>query len=322
MMPRVRIGNLAAGRNRAAEHDLQRRQNASGILAPEAVGGKVSAAKLLYTTLGGAPRQITAADLAHFRAQAASLGTKHRAGVTIADLVDGSLPDDLKRARDEVRWSTPARLHNGTIDFVTNASRESKATRHYVRISFTGDYGEALARASTPLQAAAWLVAEGRLKYDCDCGRHTFWYRYVSTAISANAGRAETGFPKIRNPNLTGMACKHVLRTVVDLRSSMLVRKRLADMIAADRSHLDNPGRAKPQTFRLTQHEANRITAGKVRRIAVKPAQRGSKLPPLASASDIHKAMAVYEGRTDSNSAAIARALQALLASQQRGDRA
>lgn len=317
---RIKIGNLTTGRNRAAEHDLLRRQNATGILSPEAVGGKVSAGKVLWTTLHGEPRQITADDLAQFRAQAASLGTKYRAGVTIADLVDGSHPDDLKRARDQILWSAPAHLRYGTIDFVTNASRESKATRHYVRIAF-GDYGEALARPGTPLQAAAWLVAEGHVKYDCDCGRHVFWYRFIATSISANAARAETGFPKIRNPELRGMACKHVLRTVTDLRSSILVRKQIAKMIEADRARLDNPGRAKAQTFRVTQAEADRITTGRVRRIVVKAGQRGAKLPAPASASDIRKAMTAYSGRGDATSAAIARALSALL-TQQGGARA
>lgn len=35
---RIKIGNLTAGRNRAAEHDLQRRQNAVGLLSPETIG--------------------------------------------------------------------------------------------------------------------------------------------------------------------------------------------------------------------------------------------------------------------------------------------
>lgn len=309
----IKIGNVTAGRNRAAEHDLLRRQNATGILTPEAVGGKVSAGKLLWTTLHGEPRQITADDLAQFRAQAASLGTKYRAGVSIADLVDGSHSEDLKRARDQILWSAPANLRDGTIDFVTNASRESKATRHYVRISFA-DYGEALARPSTPLQAAAWLVAEGTLKYDCDCGRHVFWYRFIATSISANAGRPETGFPKIRNPELRGMACKHVLRTLTDLRSSILVRRQIAKMIEADRARLDNPGRAKAQTFRVSQAEADHMTAGRVRRIVVKPGQRGAKLPAPASAADVAKALQAYAGRKDAASKAIHRALTALQA--------
>jgi hypothetical protein len=310
--PRIKIGNLESGRNRVAEHDLLRRQNAVGILSPEAVGGKVSAGKLLYTTLHGSPRQITADDLAQFRAKAASLGTRYRAGVTIADLVNGSHPEDLKRAREQVQWSSPARLRSGTVDFVTNASRESKATRHYVKIIF-GDYGAALARPGTPLQAAAWLVSDGHLKYDCDCGRHVFWYRFIATSIGANAARGESGFPKVRNPQLAGLGCKHVLRTVTDLRSSMLVRKRLADMIAADRAHLDKPGRSKPKTIRVTQAEADAITAGRVRRIAVKPQQRGVTMPTVASQANIHAAIAAFSGKSDANSLAISRGLAALL---------
>ena len=123
----------------------------------------------------------------------------------------------------------------------------------------------------------------------------------------------------MRNPHLTGLACKHTLRTVIELRDSMLVRKQVAKMIEADRARLDSPGRTKLHTIRVTQQDADRITAGRVRRIAVKSEQRGAKLPPPpASASDIQTALNAFAGKRDMNSTAITRALQTLLAAHQK----
>lgn len=320
-MSGIRIGNLTAGRNRVANNDLFRRQSdAHRILGPSDIAqGKVSGGRLLYTTLGGVPRQLTAEDMAVFKTKAKALGTRYKGGATIDDIVRASRPEDLQRARD-IRWSTPARLRNGTIDFIASASRQSPVTRHYVTVIFA-DYGAALARAATPLQAAAWLAKEGHVKWDCSCGRHTFWYRYICTSIGANAARQETGFPRIRNVHLTGLACKHTLRTMIELRDSILVRKQVAKMIEADRARLDSPGRTKHQTIRVTQQDADRITAGRVRRIAVKPEQRRATLGPKASSSDIRAALAAFKGKTDPTSLAIERALKNLLAAQQKAAR-
>ncbi len=315
----IRIGNLTSSRNRVAGNDLLRRQNdAQKILSPSDIAqGKVSGGRLLHTTLGGVPRQVTADDMAVFKTKAKALGTRYKGGATIDDIVRASRPEDMQRAR-EIKWSTPARLRNGTIDFIASASPQSPVTRHYVTVVLA-DFGAALARAATPLQAAAWLAKEGHIRWDCTCGRHTFWYRYICTSIGANAARPETGFPRVRNPHLTGLACKHTLRTVIELRDSMLVRKQVAKMIEADRARLDSPGRTKLQTIRVTQQDADRITAGRVRRIAVKSEQRGAKLPPPpASASDIQTALNAFAGKRDMNSTAITRALQTLLAAHQK----
>jgi hypothetical protein len=317
----IRIGNLTSGRNRVSGNDLLRRQNdAHKILSPSDIAqGKVSGGRLLYTTLGGVPRQLTADDMSVFKAKAKELGTRYKGGATIDDIVRASRPEDMQRAR-EIKWSTPARLRNGTIDFIASASPQSQVTRHYVTVVLT-DYGAALARAATPLQAAAWLAKEGHIRWDCTCGRHTFWYRYIATSIGANALRPETGYPRIRNAQLTGLGCKHTLRTVIELRDSMLVRKQVAKMVEADRARLDNPGRTKPQTVRVTQQEADRITAGRVRRIAVKPEQRRASLPKAPSRADITQALQAFKGRKDVTSVAVTRALNALLKQTQPGAR-
>ena len=63
-------------------------------------------------------------------------------------------------------------------------------------------------------------MRKGGRKFDCSCDRHRYFLRYVATIGGFNAGRDETGFPKIRNPGLKGVACKHVLRVMAELESS------------------------------------------------------------------------------------------------------
>jgi hypothetical protein len=106
---------------------------------------------------------------------------------------------------------------------VTNAWIESDVKQHYVTVKFL-DLG-AIATTPIPLLTATKQVAQGYLAFDCDCGRHTFWYRYISTLGGFNAGRAETGFPKIRNPHLSGVACKHVLRVMFSLNQALAISK-------------------------------------------------------------------------------------------------
>ncbi len=64
------------------------------------------------------------------------------------------------------------------------------------------------------------LIKEGQIAFDCDCGRHRYWYRYLATIGKYNYGINETRYPTTRNPNLTGLACKHVLRVMNHITSA------------------------------------------------------------------------------------------------------
>ncbi|PAM62177.1 hypothetical protein CEJ56_19960, partial [Acinetobacter baumannii] len=55
-------------------------------------------------------------------------------------------------------------------------------------------------------------LAKGKMRVQWDCERHTCWYRYMATIGGYNLGRDEGGFPEIRSPHLSGVACKHVVR--------------------------------------------------------------------------------------------------------------
>ncbi len=100
-----------------------------------------------------------------------------------------------------------------------------------------------------PKQVANWLRKQ-KLAFDCDCGRHRYFLRYVATIGGFAAGRQEWGYPKIRNPGLKGVACKHVLRVMAELESSGLVLRFL-------QRHMDKLRAAGGARARLTAAQAD-----------------------------------------------------------------
>jgi hypothetical protein len=298
MTSRIRIGNAVAQLNALRDRDLARRQRATTILEPEHLAGtNVAAAHVLQTTLDGERRPITQKDLATFRASVAQLGNKLRGGITIEEAINLSRPIDVKRAREEIRYAAPTLVSNGEVRFLTDSGPNSRVSRHHTAIAFV-EWSAAIARPATPLQAAAWLCREGRLMVSCECEAFTFWgFRYIATLGGFVLGRRETGFPKIRQPTLSGCLCKHLLRTVAVLQADPIVHRRIAQAIDLERKRLERPAGAQPVAVRITQAEADRITAGPVRRIAIR---QGNVPPPTRATDDaIRRAMAQLKERPD-----------------------
>lgn len=219
----------AAQRKAAADHP------ASIILNVKDVQGEYDSGRLLYTTLGGTPRLLTADDLATFRHNVKTVQGKFKGGIKARQVLDLSLAIDRKRAQTEIRMAVPVSAKNGMVRFATNAGPDSKATRHHVNVEFLSFGAGASGGRDTPQKMANW-VRKQNLKFDCDCGRHIFWFRYISTIGDFNAGRPENGFPKIRNPKLAGIACKHVLRVMAEIESSGLVLGFLTKLLDKARS--------------------------------------------------------------------------------------
>lgn len=325
-MRKLTVSNALAELNRRRLADLQSRQQATTILGPEAMqGGKASPAKLLWTTLGGQARPITNADLVQFRRTVKAVGSKLQQGVTAQDVIDLSAPADRERARQQIPHAVPARLRNGEVVFSVRAGPESRVSRHMVTVAFPG-YGAALSRPGTPLQAATWLGKEAPLKFDCDCEHHRYRLRYISTIGGFNAGRPESGFPKLTNSTLIGVACKHVLRVMAELQGSIFVRRQIAQMIEADRARLDAPGKVKPRIILGTQADADRVTErarpraifstteAEKRALTASIRANLARRPPSGSAATLGSTIAELQRRRDIPSAAILKALQAVLA--------
>lgn len=241
------LNQEAAGRYNG---ELAQRGRAARILTPNEVSGDYDAGRLLATTLGGVTRPLTHEDLHVFRRNVQTLGKQFRGGITAKGVIDLSLPQDRERANREIKTAVPIQSIGGKVHFVTNASQHSDVTRHHVHIELLNFS----AAVSSPAKAAELVatLTNGPLKFDCDCGRHTYWFRYVATVGRYNAGRDEPGFPKIRNPDLRGVACKHVLRVMQQL-SMPIVRQQIAQMIDKNRNSLER----KPQV--LTKKQAQEI---------------------------------------------------------------
>jgi hypothetical protein len=219
----------AAGTHAARQReDVASREAAPHILSPNDVLGNYDAARLLYTTLGGGIRPITTSDLEAFRRNAQTVGKRFRGGITPQGVIDHSRAEDRQRARQQIHYAVPARDKAGTIQFVTNAGPDSNVSRHFITVELVY-FSAAVASPKKPGQMADYLT-RGKVRFDCDCERHRYWFRYIATIGRYNAGRDETGFPKIRNPQLTGVACKHVLRVMVALREGQ-VRNYIAKMV-------------------------------------------------------------------------------------------
>ncbi|EZD38192.1 hypothetical protein, partial [Escherichia coli] len=149
-------------------------------------------------------------------------------GITYAQLVAQSTSIDIKRANNKVSDGTGIKAatflglkHNLALISV-NASDESVHQHHRVRIRFE-EWDKAVEEIAEDGAKKARIAADlckGRVSFDCDCGRHQYWYRYMATAGNyAVAPPKEYAFPKIRNPDLTGVACKHVLHAMTRFQS-------------------------------------------------------------------------------------------------------
>lgn len=261
--PKFDISGAKTELNARRAFDALSRDNATTILRPEQIQGKDwRSAKVLMTTLGlanGEMRPITKQDLIAFHRNITKLQSRVIKGVTANEVINLSTPADKRRSKEQIHAAIPIRMKGGDIHFLTNAGPDSDKTRHSVHIILM-DYDVGLAKG-TALQAAK-EIAKGNLRVECDCEHFRYVYRYITTLMGANAGRAETGFPKIRNPQLEGIACKHVLRVMTELNSSIIIWRKIATMIDADRSKNANKLRSRQQkTVAMTQREASEMAA-------------------------------------------------------------
>lgn len=238
----------AQSRQAFAAEIAQRRadQSATGntLLSPDEVAGDYIISRGLMTTLGGEVRPLTYDDLKQFQHNVSNLRQQVRkarmlGGITAKQVIDKSWDEDRKRAQAEIRLANPTHYKavseaggQGTslmVHFMTNAGPNSNVTHHNVNVQFL-DFGAVVASPAHVDKIVSQLV-KGRLKFECNCGRFKYFFRYVCTQAEIVAGRPETGFPKIRNPGITGVACKHALRVMQTVMASPTFSRWAANVI-------------------------------------------------------------------------------------------
>lgn len=253
-------GHVSRTRRLFAEQ-LAQRQHAekiedSHILTREDIRngpGRWDSSRVLYTTLGGKLRQLTPGDLRAFKRNIETFRKEYKSmyggrpigeGITAQQVINiaagrpleyskpwQGMESDIDKARREITSCIPVSAFKDTVRFITNASGENGRMNHVVIVKFL-NYPEAVADISASdiddknaVRKAVQKMRKGYLKFDCDCDRHRYFFRYVATIGGFAAGNEEHGFPKIRNPNLKGIACKHVIRVMSDIISSGVVQR-------------------------------------------------------------------------------------------------
>ncbi len=197
----------------------------------------------LFTTFGGKPRLITSADLEHFRSRVRDIKKrsaargKFKGGMTIGKVLDVAAPIDKQRAGLQIKQAIPLSNKGSVIHFVTNSGFGSKVARHHAYVELL-NFAEISAEPIDSMKAAIALIKKSPIKYDCDCERHTFWYRYICSIGGFAYGRLEDGYPKIKNPQLYGCACKHIVKVMQVLSQSPSVRQYIQKMIERNRKEL------------------------------------------------------------------------------------
>lgn len=265
--------------------DLNRQRSESkNLLLPEAIADEVNAATLLYTTLGGQLRPITYDDLKQFKYKVALAKDKYKKGIKPKDVINLSLQDDIDRANREIRTAIPLNTKGGEIKFTTNAGVNSKKTRHYVTVNML-NFNAAVASPLEPAKIVSQVI-KGAVTFTCDCERWRYWYAYMATVGGYNAGYKEAAYPKIRNPDMIGVACKHILRVMTQMQQSPTLKQFVTNIIQRERNAVEN--RRKALTLKQMKE---------LEQQAAKESSRQRKVETAAEKKRKREAMPSYQKR-------------------------
>lgn len=208
--------------NKVRQVNQAERIDAVGTLSPALLRKHLKSGKDLALAYGtqGLTVKYTLADLKKFADQIEKVKDKTKssvAGLPLLQLEKSSWSADKLRAKIEIRNATLYKVVNNTLHFQVTASGKSEKRYHQVRVRLEEWYDNLT-------DPNSWLVAArdtavGRLSFDCSCGRHQYWFRYLATIGNFALTPKEKDFPKIRNPELKGCCCKHVLKVLQQLKS-------------------------------------------------------------------------------------------------------
>lgn len=252
-------GAIKEANARFARDDAIKRRSPN-LLTPSDLRGNYDASRVLMTTLGGEIRPLSDDDLAAFRDNVATVARHYTKGLTAQKIINLSRDADRERANQQIHYAIPSSANRGTIRFITNASEESDVKRHYTIVKIM-DFVSQASQPGEPKSIASKMQRSSPLQVWCDCGSWRFFYAYVATIGGVNAGPPETIYPKIRNPLLTGLGCKHILRTLTEFQRSSSIREVIARMVSRNQHE-------HPRQNEVISTEAARDIANRQRKAA------------------------------------------------------
>jgi len=246
--------------NAQRRDNIQERQYAQRTLSPAQIREAIRTGDvppqmevLIGRKADGTP--FTADDMRGFDQSRRHTAKKYGSsrGALIDQLVASSDKADIARAK-EISYARLYKVGAGTLTFLVAASPGSEQSHYQVRVRLEG-WMSALTSASNYYSAARDLISRGKVSFDCPCGRHQFWYRYIATVGNFALTPYEKDFPKIRNPNLTGCCCKHVIKTLSALKSPT-VQATLGQAMEKQAAQISYGGTASGAFLKQDEHKA------------------------------------------------------------------
>lgn len=96
-----------------------------------------------------------------------------------------------------------------TVFFRVPSVTADPPTSYVVKIQLV-DYAEISDDDSLDTREKVRLAIAGDLKISCTCPAYLYFgYKYILTQLETNESDEEHRFPKIKNPRLQGVMCKH-----------------------------------------------------------------------------------------------------------------
>lgn len=123
------------------------------------------------------------------------------------------LADVDKQTKDKARLISNA-VYLGitedyTIFFRVPSVTTEPSTNYTVKITLV-EYPDIADDEDMTVREKVRLALTGDIKISCTCPAYLYFgYKYITTQVDANASEPENRFPKIKNPKLQGVMCKH-----------------------------------------------------------------------------------------------------------------
>lgn len=96
-----------------------------------------------------------------------------------------------------------------TLFFRVPSVTAKPSTNYLVKIKLV-DYPEIADDESLDTRGKVRLAIAGDVKVSCTCPAYLYFgYKYILTQLDTNEADKEHRFPKIKNPRLQGVMCKH-----------------------------------------------------------------------------------------------------------------
>jgi hypothetical protein len=283
---------------------LEKKGALNPILNEKDVGGVYELTRQLLTKIDGKNEVINASHLKRFREnidkfnkQAERKGI--RGGIRPHEIIalsnvriqgDRNPKTDVGRANEEIHRAVLAGANGGVLRFITDVGKDSKDIRHHVTVQLLA-YERATVSPETQTNPKKLTkeVCTDRVKFDCDCGRHRYWLRYIATIGGWAYGRQENGFPDQKNPHLKGVACKHIIRVMRELTSSSAIQLHVERMIVSKakivvkQADMAKQAAAQKKNIKAIDPKKAKIAADKIKKQmqGLNKALKKAKLKPM-----------------------------------------